>query len=163
MMRDPSKSYCLPFRGCQRASLIFARYEFDFLIVQLRPELPESLYYLWLATGDSYYEDAAYRMLLTINEECRTECGFAAIGDVLKMDKQNLMDSFFLVSLGFFRCFFVFCFFATVCWQSNSIGVRMFLCLFVAGYGRLLLRRRGISNACDRAEQSAVSRRSAMF
>ena len=54
---------------------------------------------MWRATGESKFEDAAYDMLLDINEHCRTTCGFAALKNVKMKEKADYMESFFLVKI----------------------------------------------------------------
>eukprot|EP01083_Nonionella_stella_P125911 380889_1 len=62
----------------------------------LRPEYAEALFYAFTSTGSELYEKAALKLLRSINEHCRTECGFAALSSVQSKQKEDLMDSFFL-------------------------------------------------------------------
>lgn len=60
----------------------------------LRPELVESAYYLYQATGDEWYMSVGQRYLNAIEQHCRTPCGFAVLHHT---DKQgDRMESFLL-------------------------------------------------------------------
>lgn len=48
----------------------------------LRPEVIESYYYAYRATGDTKYQDWAWEAYLAINETCRVGSGYSAINDV---------------------------------------------------------------------------------
>lgn len=48
----------------------------------LRPEVIESYYYAYRATGDTKYQDWAWEAYLAINETCRAGSGYSAINDV---------------------------------------------------------------------------------
>lgn len=48
----------------------------------LRPEVIESFYYSYRATGDRKYQEWAWEAFLRINETCRVGSGFSAIKDV---------------------------------------------------------------------------------
>jgi mannosyl-oligosaccharide alpha-1,2-mannosidase len=48
----------------------------------LRPEVIESYYYAYRATGDTKYQDWAWDAFVAINSTCRTDSGFTAVGDV---------------------------------------------------------------------------------
>ncbi|USW55058.1 Putative glycoside hydrolase family 47, six-hairpin glycosidase-like superfamily [Septoria linicola] len=48
----------------------------------LRPEVIESFYYAYRATGDRKYQDYAWNAFVAINETCRTGSGFSSIEDV---------------------------------------------------------------------------------
>jgi hypothetical protein len=63
----------------------------------LRPELIESNYYLYAATKNPLYVQAAEKMMKDINKRCRVACGFATIRDVTRRrDLTDEMESFFL-------------------------------------------------------------------
>lgn len=47
-----------------------------------RPEVIESYYYAYRATGDTKYQDWAWDAFLAINETCSTGAGFSGITDV---------------------------------------------------------------------------------
>lgn len=48
----------------------------------LRPEVIESYYYAYRATGDTKYQDWAWEAYLAINETCHVGSGYSAIEDV---------------------------------------------------------------------------------
>jgi mannosyl-oligosaccharide alpha-1,2-mannosidase len=48
----------------------------------LRPEVLESFYYAYRATGDQTYRDWAWSAFVAINETCRVGSGFAELQDV---------------------------------------------------------------------------------
>lgn len=48
----------------------------------LRPEVIESFYYAYRATGDSKYQDWAWDAFVAINSTCRTGSGFAELKNV---------------------------------------------------------------------------------
>jgi mannosyl-oligosaccharide alpha-1,2-mannosidase len=48
----------------------------------LRPEVLESLYYAYRATGDKKYQDWSWNAFKAINATCRTGSGFSAITNV---------------------------------------------------------------------------------
>ena len=53
----------------------------------LRPEMVESLYYLWLATGDPMYREWGRQYLVTLNWCCRLrDGGFGGLDSVLSAD-----------------------------------------------------------------------------
>ena len=62
----------------------------------LRPELAESLYYLYRATKDSIWRSYGLDILHSISLMTRTKCGFARVENVQIMSLSDLMDSFFL-------------------------------------------------------------------
>jgi len=64
----------------------------------LRPELIESTFWLFQATGNRYYQDVVgQKFIQGLNEHCRVETGgFAALHDVETKDKENHQQSFFL-------------------------------------------------------------------
>ncbi|XP_031630345.1 ER degradation-enhancing alpha-mannosidase-like protein 2 isoform X2 [Contarinia nasturtii] len=62
----------------------------------LRPELIESVMYLYRATGDSYLLEIGEDMLRSIQHSAKTSCGFATIKNVRDHRKENRMESFFL-------------------------------------------------------------------
>lgn len=62
----------------------------------LRPELAESAYYLYWATGDSRYREMGASIMDDLIEHCRTEQAYAAVADVRTMQKTDSMESFFL-------------------------------------------------------------------
>jgi mannosidase alpha-like ER degradation enhancer 2 len=62
----------------------------------LRPEIAESAYYLYAATGDTRYQDMGRAILESLVKYCRTEVGYAALKDVQTKEKRDNMESFFL-------------------------------------------------------------------
>ncbi|KAI7387596.1 putative mannosyl-oligosaccharide alpha-1,2-mannosidase, partial [Hortaea werneckii] len=63
----------------------------------LRPEVLESFYYAYRATGDSKYQEYSWNGFKAINATCRTGSGFAEITDVNAENGgsfQNFQDSF---------------------------------------------------------------------
>eukprot|EP01087_Luapelamoeba_hula_P007799 TRINITY_DN1914_c1_g1_i1.p1 TRINITY_DN1914_c1_g1~~TRINITY_DN1914_c1_g1_i1.p1 ORF type:complete len:607 (+),score=80.30 TRINITY_DN1914_c1_g1_i1:134-1954(+) len=62
----------------------------------LRPEFVESAWYLYRATKDPYYLQVGEDIVNSLQQYCRTDCGFAAIGHVKQQSKEDQMDSFFL-------------------------------------------------------------------
>lgn len=63
----------------------------------LRPEVIESFYYAYRATGDSKYQDWAWNAFVAINATCRVGSGFSEVSDVNAEDggqKLNFQDSF---------------------------------------------------------------------
>jgi hypothetical protein len=60
----------------------------------LRPEIVESTWYLYRATGDAAYRDMGRRLFDDFVEHTRTDDGFAAISDVRTMQKADDMESF---------------------------------------------------------------------
>lgn len=62
----------------------------------LRPELVESTYFLYEATGDPYYLEVGKNLVRKINEHARVPCGFAALRDVRTLSHEDRMDSFVL-------------------------------------------------------------------
>lgn len=62
----------------------------------LRPELIESVMYLYRATGDPYLLEVGEDMLTSIEYSAKTSCGYASIKNVKDHRKQDSMESFFL-------------------------------------------------------------------
>jgi mannosidase alpha-like ER degradation enhancer 2 len=62
----------------------------------LRPELIESVMYLYRATGDPYLLEVGKDILRSIQHSARTPCGYATIKDVRDHRKEDRMESFFL-------------------------------------------------------------------
>jgi len=62
----------------------------------LRPEMAESLYYLYQATGDSVWLQYGKEMVDSLQLRARAECGFAAVEHVVTGRLRDHMDSFFL-------------------------------------------------------------------
>jgi mannosidase alpha-like ER degradation enhancer 2 len=62
----------------------------------LRPELIESVMYLYRATGDPYLLEIGEDILTSIEHSAKTSCGYATIKNVKDHRKQDTMESFFL-------------------------------------------------------------------
>ncbi|XP_022912582.2 ER degradation-enhancing alpha-mannosidase-like protein 2 [Onthophagus taurus] len=62
----------------------------------LRPELIESVMYLYRATGDPYLLEVGVDILRSIQYSAKTPCGYATIKDVRDHRKEDRMESFFL-------------------------------------------------------------------
>lgn len=65
----------------------------------LRPEFAESTYFLYKATGDSYYLKVGQSIVEKLNAHARVPCGFAAVQDVRTGTHEDRMDSFFLAEM----------------------------------------------------------------
>lgn len=59
----------------------------------LRPEVIESYYYAYRATGDTKYQNWAWDAFVAINETCRAGSGYSSIRDVNK-DRGGEFDDF---------------------------------------------------------------------
>jgi ER degradation enhancer, mannosidase alpha-like 2 len=62
----------------------------------LRPEIIESIYYLYHYTGDPEYRQKAEKMFGDFVQHCRTEAGYAALQNVITKEKRDEMESFAL-------------------------------------------------------------------
>jgi mannosyl-oligosaccharide alpha-1,2-mannosidase len=58
----------------------------------LRPEVIESFYYAYRATGDQTYRDWAWNAFVAINTTARTGSGFAELKDVNQPNGGGFMD-----------------------------------------------------------------------
>lgn len=68
----------------------------------LRPEVMESVYYAYRATGDQKYQDWAWDAFLAINSTCRVGSGFSQINNVNVAGgggATNVQESFFFAEL----------------------------------------------------------------
>ncbi|KJX95575.1 mannosyl-oligosaccharide alpha-1,2-mannosidase like protein [Zymoseptoria brevis] len=68
----------------------------------LRPEVIESFYYAYRATGDSIYQDYAWNAFLAINATCRQGSGFTAVEDVNARgggNASNFQESFWFAEV----------------------------------------------------------------
>ncbi len=61
----------------------------------LRPENIESCFYLYRSTKDPQYQRMGQRMINDIISKCRTHAGFAALKNVVTLEKEDSMESFF--------------------------------------------------------------------
>lgn len=62
----------------------------------LRPELIESVMYLYRATGDPFLLEVGDNILESIEHSAKTACGYATIRNVLTHQQEDRMESFFL-------------------------------------------------------------------
>jgi hypothetical protein len=62
----------------------------------LRPEIIESTYYLYRATGDDEYLEMGKRILDALVRHCKTETGYASLTNVITKEKGDEMQSFLL-------------------------------------------------------------------
>lgn len=62
----------------------------------LRPEFIESNYYLYRATQDPFYLQVGRMVMQDLEDNCKTECGYAGIHDVRDGQLQDRMETFFL-------------------------------------------------------------------
>uniref|UniRef100_A0A7S2DSX8 alpha-1,2-Mannosidase n=1 Tax=Octactis speculum TaxID=3111310 RepID=A0A7S2DSX8_9STRA len=62
----------------------------------LRPELAESTFHLFSATGDPHYLEVGREHLYALQNISRVDCGFASIADVRNHRLDDRMDSFVL-------------------------------------------------------------------
>ncbi|XP_049281577.1 ER degradation-enhancing alpha-mannosidase-like protein 2 [Anopheles funestus] len=62
----------------------------------LRPELIESVMYLYRATGDPFLLEVGENILESIEYSAKTACGYATIRNVLTHQQEDRMESFFL-------------------------------------------------------------------
>ncbi|EIW61741.1 alpha-mannosidase [Trametes versicolor FP-101664 SS1] len=62
----------------------------------LRPEFVESTWYLYRATGDTFYLDIGERILHDITIRSRAECGLTGISDLRTNTRDDRMESFVL-------------------------------------------------------------------
>ncbi|XP_052865718.1 ER degradation-enhancing alpha-mannosidase-like protein 2 [Anopheles cruzii] len=62
----------------------------------LRPELIESVMYLYRSTGDPFLLEVGENILKSIEHSARTACGYATIRNVQNHQQEDRMESFFL-------------------------------------------------------------------
>ncbi|XP_064482449.1 ER degradation-enhancing alpha-mannosidase-like protein 2 isoform X2 [Ornithodoros turicata] len=62
----------------------------------LRPELVESIMYLYQATGDKHFLDMGADIMESIQHSARTLCGYATVKNVFDHQLEDRMESFFL-------------------------------------------------------------------
>ena len=62
----------------------------------LRPEFIESTYWLYRATGDSFYLDVGKRILKDLEKRTKVRCGFAVLHNIQTGAKEDRMESFML-------------------------------------------------------------------
>ena len=62
----------------------------------LNPEIMESAYYLYVATGDRKYIEMGRHFLDGLKKYCRTDAGYAELKDVITKEKLDRMESYFL-------------------------------------------------------------------
>jgi len=98
--KDTFRSF---FSVWERFGLLPERFQWDTMELHpteryypLRPELIESAYHLYAATGDTAYRDAGRRMAKAINRYAKVGSGYASIRSVATMEREDHMHSFFL-------------------------------------------------------------------
>ena len=62
----------------------------------LQPEIIESAFYLYRFTNDSHYLDMGHTFFDSLVKYCRTDSGYAALGNVETKEKKDEMESYFL-------------------------------------------------------------------
>ncbi|CDS03956.1 hypothetical protein LRAMOSA06911 [Lichtheimia ramosa] len=62
------------------------------LSYDLRPETLESIFYFYRLTGDTKYQDMAWKIFESIEKYCKTSAGYTRIGDVSNVDQVNPLD-----------------------------------------------------------------------
>ncbi len=62
----------------------------------LRPEIMESVYYLYFFTRDLRYVEMGRVYFNALVQHCKTEAGYAALRNVETKEKRDNMESFFL-------------------------------------------------------------------
>lgn len=62
----------------------------------LRPEFIESTYFLYKATGDPYYLQVGKKVLTTLQQHAKVQCGYAGVNDVRTGQLEDRMDSYVL-------------------------------------------------------------------
>mmetsp|Transcript_5694 Transcript_5694/g.21489 ORF Transcript_5694/g.21489 Transcript_5694/m.21489 type:complete len:631 (-) Transcript_5694:2596-4488(-) len=65
-------------------------------IYPLRPEVAESAYHMYRATGDPLYQRIGRDMIRAIAYHTKVKCGYANIKDVSSMQLEDKMESFFI-------------------------------------------------------------------
>jgi len=72
----------------------------------LRPEAVESFFYLWKHTKDEKWRNYGWKVFQSIEKHCRVETGgYASLRDVMTGEKQDEMESFWLVIFSFLNRF----------------------------------------------------------
>lgn len=61
----------------------------------LGPEIIESAYYLYHYTGDQRYRTMGETFYRSLVKYCRTDAGYASLGDVITKEKKDELESFF--------------------------------------------------------------------
>ena len=59
---------------------------------QLRPEVIESLFYMWRLTHDEYYRDMGYRIFEAFRQHCKSHFGYSAVEDVDEIPVRHTND-----------------------------------------------------------------------
>ncbi|KER32566.1 hypothetical protein T265_01438 [Opisthorchis viverrini] len=62
----------------------------------LRPELAESTYFLYRATGHPFYLHVGKQIMESLKKHAKARCGFATIHNVADKSQEDRMESFFL-------------------------------------------------------------------
>ncbi|XP_045623563.2 ER degradation-enhancing alpha-mannosidase-like protein 2 [Procambarus clarkii] len=82
----------------------------------LRPELIESLMYLFQATNDDTFLEMGADILTSIQHTAKTECGYATVKNVNDHTLENRMESFFLAE----TTKYLFLLFDSENWMHNT-------------------------------------------
>jgi mannosyl-oligosaccharide alpha-1,2-mannosidase len=82
-----------------KGDTFYNRAGFDIVVgtYNLRPEVLESFYYAYRATGNTKYQDWAWNAFVAVNATCRVGSGFSAISNVSRSDggyKNNFQESY---------------------------------------------------------------------
>ncbi|KAA0186645.1 hypothetical protein HAZT_HAZT006204 [Hyalella azteca] len=84
----------------------------------LRPELIESIMYLFRATGDRSYLAMGADIITSIEHSTKTHCGYATVKNVRSHQLENRMESFFLAE----TIKYLYLLFAEDHWMHNNGG-----------------------------------------
>ena len=82
--------------GIEPEAWDYRRREVTAAAYPLRPEIVESAWYLYRATGDAAYRDMGRTMFDDFVRYTRTDSGFAALQSVVTKEKADDMESFVL-------------------------------------------------------------------
>jgi mannosidase alpha-like ER degradation enhancer 2 len=82
--------------GIEPEAYDYRRHKITYGGYPLRPEIVESTWYLYRATGDRKYLAMGRRLFEDFMKHCRTPAGYAAIKDVRTMQQEDDMESFVL-------------------------------------------------------------------
>lgn len=80
--------------GIEPESLDYASMQVSSAGYPLRPEIVESAYYLYRATGDDHYRLMGKELFQDFVKHCRHSTGYAALKDVRDKSKEDSMESF---------------------------------------------------------------------
>ena len=83
-------------KGIEPEAYDYRQRKITYASYPLRPEIVESTWYLYRATGDRKYLAMGRKLFEDFVRHCRTEAGYAAIADVKTMKQADDMESFVL-------------------------------------------------------------------